>query len=152
MTLLILNWRAAYHLYKLKKCLTRQRFLCNSLVKYRCVKSEGFRFDFSREIRISFVIQSRQNEQHLFLKTTFISPNLFIHMTLLALPLILVVSQYARCFSQSETTLANTANEFLAAKLVDSESEIFHEGFSTFSSRVPLSGKRLGIFLLILKP
>lgn len=113
------------------------------------MKSEGFRFDFSREIRISFVIQSRQNEQHLFLKTTFISPNLFIHMTLLALPLILAVSQYARRFSQSETTLAN---EFLAAKLVDSESEIFHEGFSTFSSRVPLSGKRLGIFLSILKP
>ena len=149
MTLLILNWRAAYHLYKLNKCLTRQRFLCNSVVKYRCVKSEGFRFDFSREIRISFVIQSRQNEQHLFLKTTFISPNLFIHMTLLALPLILVVSQYARRFSQSETTLAN---EFLAAKLVDSESEIFHEGFSNFSSCVPLSGKRLGIFLSILKP
>ena len=149
MTLLILNWRAAYHLYKLNKCLTRQRFLCNSVVKYRCAKSEGFRFDFSREIRISFVKQSRQNEQHLFLKTTFISPNLFIHMTLLALPLILVVSQYARRFSQSETTLAN---EFLAAKLVDSESEIFHEGLGTFSSRVPLSGKRLGIFLSILKP
>ena len=73
-------------------------------------------------------------------------------MTLLALPLILVVSQYARRFSQSETTLANTANEFLAAQLVDSESEIFHEGFSNFSSCVPLSGKRLGIFLSILKP
>lgn len=73
-------------------------------------------------------------------------------MTLLALHLILAVSQYARRFSQSETTLANTANEFLAAKLVDSEGEIFHEGFSTFTSHVPLSGERLPIFLSILKP